>query len=713
MTRSAYKGGPPPPRGRLAPHLPRATQQAQPGKMSYTSESLPPGLGPGHTLSIVQHNCLGSWDVFLSLFNSFASAKNPPLIVCLQDPPVWRNRLPSHSGFTSFAPSATGRRPRVAFYVFRSLIDMTTITPIFTGRSDIATLEITAPSLFGTTMKRFHIINSYSVWGKTATERTIAPTLALPFSSFPTLVVGDFNIHHPSADPLRKHNSSELKASFPYFSRAAEYRYTLLNIPGVHTHFPLQGSSRSSVLDLAFASPALVPFFHEWATDLPSTGSDHVPISIRLAHPITCPPPPAPNWVRTDCPNLEPHLKETNISPPPALSTKHTFEEWFDFHLGTLIELLKTHTPACRPSVRAKPWWSPLLSTLRKEFHSSSRKARTSDDPQDRVIAKLSKQGYFKAIKAAKAHLWKSFLADATPRTIWTAKRFAVGRVAPRFPNLPDATSPEEVNQALLSHFFPPKPLPIVPSILRPYKGCDPLLPGEITAALRKCSSSSAPGPDTIPYSVWKRVHLTAPPLLTDLLGRLLKFGYHPVSMKKANGIVLDKPGKPSYDSPASFRVIVLLQTVSKILERVVASRLSLTARTLKLVHSNQCGSLPALSSFDAAISLVDTVRTLQRPGLRVSTLFLDIKGRFHNVNASTLCSSLKKAGVPPTTWYPGLALSSLRGPAACCSKDPPKPSPRPSGHSARLPHFSSTIRHICGVSTHSDPKRPIPILRR
>ena len=117
--------------------------------------------------------------------------------------------------------------------------------------------------------------------------------------------------------------------------------------------------------------------------------------------------------------------------------------------------------------------------------------------------------------------------------------------------------------------------------------------------------------------------------------------------MKKANGIVLDKPDKPSYDSPASFRVIVLLQTVSKILERVVTSHLSLTARTLKLVHSNECGSLPALSSFDAAISLVDTARTLQRPRLRVSTLFLDIKGGFDNVNASILCSSLKKAVVP------------------------------------------------------------------
>jgi len=37
--------------------------------------------------------------------------------------------------------------------------------------------------------------------------------------------------------------------------------------------------------------------------------------------------------------------------------------------------------------------------------------------------------------------------------------------------------------------------------------------------------------------------------------------------MKKANGIVLDKPGKPDYCTPASFHIIVLLETVSKILE--------------------------------------------------------------------------------------------------------------------------------------------------
>ena len=116
--------------------------------------------------------------------------------------------------------------------------------------------------------------------------------------------------------------------------------------------------------------------------------------------------------------------------------------------------------------------------------------------------------------------------------------------------------------------------------------------------------------------------------------------------MKMANGVVLDKPGKPSYDSPSSFRIILLLQTISKILERIVASRLSAIARYVGLLHRNQCGSLPSLSSFDACTALTDKVRTLQRPALKVSSLFLDMKGGFDKVDADILCSSLRSKGV-------------------------------------------------------------------
>jgi len=80
---------------------------------------------------------------------------------------------------------------------------------------------------------------------------------------------------------------------------------------------------------------------------------------------------------------------------------------------------------------------------------------------------------------------------------------------------------------------------------------------------------------------------------------------------------------------PRLFMIFVLLQIVSKILERVIASGLTIVVRLLQLVSRNQYGLFCALRSFDAALSRVATVRTLQCPGLRVSTHLLHIKGGF------------------------------------------------------------------------------------
>jgi len=124
-------------------------------------------------------------------------------------------------------------------------------------------------------------------------------------------------------------------------------------------------------------------------------------------------------------------------------------------------------------------------------------------------------------------------------------------------------------------------------------------------------------------------------------------FGHHPPSLKTANGVVLDKPGKASYDSPASFRIIVLLKTISKILEGIMTVRVFAITRSKGLLHRNQCSSRPGLSSSDACLTLTHEVRTLQRPRLKVSTLFLDIKAGFDNVNASTLRARLLASHVP------------------------------------------------------------------
>ena len=269
--------------------------------------------------------------MFLSLFNSFAFffALHPPDIVCLQDPPFWRSRLPAFTGFKSFSPPhSPGSRPKVAFYVSSAFLSYATVLPRFFDRSDVAALDLFGVNLFGESFTRFQISNLYNLWSQRSSARTVSPNLSFPDDGFPLLVVGDFNIHHPLADPLRAYSRRDLAASFPYFSRATNLGFELLNLPGVFTRFPWDSATRHSVIDLSFASPLLFPFFRSWDTSLPSTGSDHVPISLTFAHPISSPPSPVPNWSLTDWDSLSPALNELLIPPhtrlPPAFPSRAT-----------------------------------------------------------------------------------------------------------------------------------------------------------------------------------------------------------------------------------------------------------------------------------------------------------------------------------------------------------------------------------------------------
>jgi len=300
----------------------------------------------------------------------------------------------------------------------------------------------------------------------------------------------------------------EIATSTPYFDRATDLGFSLLNTPGVFTRFSMSLIGRPGVLDLAFACPHLAPYFTEWSDPLLSTGSDHIPILLRFEAPLFRAPPPTPNWALTDWAALESSLKATTISPPPPLPTTRSLHIWFSTNLGRVTSQFALDTPRKRVTFHSKPWWSELLSLLRKAYGSALRASkRDRFDAALLASARAVRSAYFKAIKKAKRDHWSCFLASATAQTLWTAKKLAVGRPPPRFPELPGASTPPELNQALLDHAIPGAPARVPDTILLPFRECLPLSQDEVGRALAHSSPTSAPGPDMTPNSVWKRVH--------------------------------------------------------------------------------------------------------------------------------------------------------------------------------------------------------------
>ncbi|KAH0602248.1 uncharacterized protein H6S33_009889 [Morchella sextelata] len=259
---------------------------------------------------------------------------------------------------------------------------------------------------------------------------------------------------------------------------------------------------------------------------------------------------------------------------------------------------------------------------------------------------KAAKNAYFNAIKQAKQEHWNSFVSNASSQDLWRLKKMA-SKMEDHVPSLPNSPTPTLLNKNLINAFYPPRTEAPSPPPIN-YQDVTPITPEKVQNVLKTTSNLSAPGPDTIPYSVWKRIHKANPLIITSLLNPLLAHGYHPLSLKRANGVILAKPGKTDYSSPTAYRIIVLLQTFSKILEKIVTLRLAKIATTTGLIHPHQCGSIAGLSTADAVTTLIHETKAMQLAKLKVSTLFLDIIGSFDHVLKQTLARLLAAKSVPP-----------------------------------------------------------------
>ena len=280
--------------------------------MSDTTPTSPPSTNPIHlntrleSFCIFQHNCRGSNVVFLS-FCSIIRSRSPTLLV-IQDPFLLNGSPPQAPGFVSLYHTSMSC-PRVVFYLQADFADGASFSLEFFNSPYLLALNVQVDHT------DLRVLNLYNIsWDR---ARAILLGKALAACSTPTLVLGDFNIHHPTANPARFFKPEELTLSRLWFDSASLTGYSLINTLGEYTCFPPNKSSRPSVLDLAFANQPLLNLAPKWSNDLPPTGSDHtVPaISFLRRDPFTS--AQSPNWDHIDWEQLEDQLKSLTFPPPP------------------------------------------------------------------------------------------------------------------------------------------------------------------------------------------------------------------------------------------------------------------------------------------------------------------------------------------------------------------------------------------------------------
>jgi len=112
--------------------------------------------------------------------------------------------------------------------------------------------------------------------------------------------------------------------------------------------------------------------------------------------------------------------------------------------------------------------------------------------------------------------------------------------------------------------------------------------------------------------------------------------------------VIIPKPNKPAYDNPKSFHPIVLLNTLGKLIEKVITERLQFHVIKNDFIYSSQLGSHKFKSTTDAGIALTHIIRSGWTKNKTTSILAFNIAQFFPFLNHHLLTLSLVKAGLDP-----------------------------------------------------------------
>jgi len=88
-----------------------------------------------------------------------------------------------------------------------------------------------------------------------------------------------------------------------------------------------------------------------------------------------------------------------------------------------------------------------------------------------------------------------------------------------------------------------------------------------------------------------------------------------------------------SYDQLKSFHPIVLLNTLGKLIEKVIAERIQFTVISNDFIHPSQLGGLKFKSTTDASVTLTHIAHSGWVKGKMTSTLAFDISQFFPSLN--------------------------------------------------------------------------------
>ncbi|KAK1837939.1 hypothetical protein CCHR01_19435, partial [Colletotrichum chrysophilum] len=468
------------------------------------------------------------------------------------------------------------------------------------------------------------------------------------------VLVGDFNRHDYlwGGEDVSEDRQGEAD---PIIDLMSEYSLLSLLPRGTKTW---EKNAAATTIDLSLASEEIARTIVRCEIHPKDHGSDHRAIEtiFDIAAPET---ESRPRLLLKNAPWKQINERiELSLRQVPS---RGTVQEQTDRLMSAVCEAVKALTLTAKPSRYAKRWWTADLTQLRQIHTHWRNRARAerragSRRPELEERAHAAARQYHDAIRKQKKSHWEDFLADDA--NIWRAAKYLDASKGASFDKIPqlkraDGSQTEDAAEQageLLSTFFPPLPSNIEDEGTRPQRSPVPfpdLTLGEVERQLFATKSWKAPGEDGLPVAVWKHTWPVVKERVLALFQTSLDEGVLPRQWRHAKIIPLKKPNKSDYGMAKAWRPISLLSTLGKVLESVLAERISHAVETFGLLPTSHFGARKQRSAEQALVLLQEYIYRACRKRKVVSLVSFDVKGAYNGVYKERLLQRLRARGIP------------------------------------------------------------------